>query len=139
MNQSHSPKFDCHTFLNTHIQSTLAFYDPRVFAPAGGFHGCFEDNGTCYAPNVRHLVGSARYVLNYATAYRLYGDPKHLEWTKWGLDFLNTGHRQSNGHYAWLLESDEISDTRVMAYGHAFVLLAAASFGRGQCSPRRCK
>jgi len=50
-----------------------------------------------------------------------------LDWAKWGLDYLNTGHRQKNGHYAWLLENGDIKDTRVMAYGHAFVLLAAAS------------
>ena len=73
------------------------------------------------------MVGSARYVFNYATAYRLYGKPEYLEWASWGLKFLIDGHRQENGSYAWLLEDNVVTDDRVLAYGHAFVLLAAAS------------
>lgn len=119
--------FESPEFLERHIQSTLEFYEPRVFAPAGGFYGCFLDNGECFDPQARQLVGSARYVLNYATAYRLYGKPQHLEWAQWGLDFLNDAHKQPNGHYAWLLENNVVTDNRVMAYGQAFVLLAAAS------------
>jgi len=121
------PNFKSADFLNAHIHDTLAFYEPRVFAPEGGFYGCFQDDGTCYDPDSRHLVASARYVLNYATAYQFYSEPKHLEWAEWGLDYLQSSHRQENGHYAWLIEDGVITDTRVMAYGHAFVLLAAAA------------
>ena len=121
------PDFTSPKFLETHIESILEFYEPRVFAPEGGFYGCFLDDGTCFDPGARQLVGSARYVLNYATAYRLYGKPQHLEWAKWGLDYLNVVHKQENGHYAWLLEDGIVTDRRVMAYGHAFVILAAAS------------
>ena len=115
MNAHEDPIFESSDFLERHIQSTLAFYKPRVFSPEGGFYGCFFDNGDCYDPHVRQLVGSARYVLNYATAYRLYGKPQHLKWAQWGLDFLNTAHKQPNGHYAWQLEKDVVTDTRVMA------------------------
>jgi mannose/cellobiose epimerase-like protein (N-acyl-D-glucosamine 2-epimerase family) len=121
------PDFESADFLERHIQSTLAFYEPRVFAPEGGFYGCFLDDGECYDRGARQLVASARYVLNYATAYRLYGDPKYLEWAKWGLRFLQTAHKQPNGHYAWRIEGGVVTDHRVMAYGHAFVLLAAAT------------
>ncbi len=121
------PNFESPAFLESHIRDTLAFYAPRIYAPEGGFYGCFLDDGTCYDPQSRHLVASARYVLNYATAYRLYGKPKHLKWAEWGLDYLQIAHRQDNGHYAWLIEDRIITDKRVMAYGHAFVLLAAAS------------
>jgi len=121
------PNFESPEFLQAHIQSTLDFYAPRVFAPEGGFYGCFLDDGECFDPGARQLVGSARYVLNYATAYRLYGKAQHLEWAQWGLDYLNGAHKQDNGHYAWLLEDGVVTDKRVMAYGHAFVILAAAS------------
>ena len=127
MTHSEYPDFQSKEFLDAHIHSTLAFYEPRIYAAEGGFYGCFLDDGTCYAPKARQLVGSARYVLNYATAYQFYGDPKHLEWAEWGLDYLQNGHRQDNGHYAWLIEDGVIKDKRVMAYGHAFVLLAAAA------------
>lgn len=121
------PNFQNSEFLEGHIQTTLAFYDPRVFSADGGFLGCFLDNGESFAPDTRHLVGSARYVLNYATAFRRDGNPKHKEWAEWGLKFMTEVHKQENGHYAWLIEDNEITDHRVMAYGHAFVLLAAAS------------
>ena len=119
--------FESSDFLEEHIQSTLAFYAPRAFAPDGGFYGCFLDNGECYAPSVRQLVASCRYVFNYATSYRLSNDPQHLEWAEWGLDYLETAHKQANGSYAWQIEDGKVTDSRVMAYGHAFALLAAAS------------
>ena len=122
-----NPVFESSRFLKDHIQSTLDFYAPRAIAPEGGFFGCFLDNGTCYNPHARQLVASARYVLNYATAYRFSGEAQHLDWAKWGLDFLEQGHKQDNGHYAWLVENGVVTDKRVMAYGHAFVLLAAAA------------
>jgi mannose/cellobiose epimerase-like protein (N-acyl-D-glucosamine 2-epimerase family) len=121
------PNFESSEFLERHIQSTLAFYAPRVFAKEGGFYGCFRDDGSCYDPDVRQLVASCRYVFNYATAYRLYGEAMHLEWAKWGLNYLQTAHKQTNGAYVWQIEKGVITDNRVMAYGHAFVLLAAAS------------
>jgi len=121
------PNFENRDFLERHIKKTLSFYEPRIFAPEGGFYGCFLDDGTCFDPHVRQLVASCRYVVNYATAYRLYRKPHHLEWAKWGLSFIETAHRQDNGAYAWQIEKNVVTDSRVMAYGHAFVLLAAAS------------
>ncbi len=127
MSTNQIPNFESPEFLEAHIQSTLDFYEPRVFSPEGGFYGYFLDNGESFDPHSRHLVGSTRYVLNYATAYRRYGKANHLDWAKWGLDYLYSVHRQENGHYAWLLENNSVTDNRAMAYGHAFVLLAAAS------------
>ncbi|MGQ7845816.1 AGE family epimerase/isomerase [Granulosicoccus sp. 3-233] len=122
-----SPAFESPDFLQQHIRSILDFYEPRVIGPEAGLRSCFLDNGDCFDPHSRQLVGSARYVVNYATAYRLYGKTNHRQWAERGLDYLTQVHRQENGRYAWLLEKDEVVDDRVMAYGHAFVLLAAAS------------
>ena len=127
MNPKDYPAFESAAFLERHIEATLAFYKPRVFCEGGGFYGCFLDDGTCFDPHSRQLVASARYVLNYATAYKRYGTAQHLDWAKWGLDFLTSAHQQESGHYAWLLEQGAVTDTRVMAYGHAFVMLAAAA------------
>ncbi len=127
MASNYYPDFQDPAFLNSHIHATLDFYAPRVIAPDGGFYGCFLDDGTCFDPGARQLVGSARYTFNYAVAARLYGEAQHCEWAERGLDFLTGTHRQANGHYAWLIEDGVITDPRVMAYGHAFVILAAAS------------
>ncbi len=114
------------SFLEAHIQSILAFYEPRVVAP-NGFYQCFKDNGDVYDTSTRHLVSSTRFIFNYATAYRLYGEAKHRQWAEHGLDHLLNHHRQSNGNYAWVLDDNDVSDGTAMAYGHAFVMLCAAS------------
>lgn len=127
MTAQSSPVFESAEFLESHVQSILDFYAPRVFAPEGGFYGCFLDNGDCFDPDARQLVASARYVIGYATAYRLYGKPQHLKWAQWGLDFLNTVHKQPLGYYAWMIEKNIVTDSRALAYGQAFVLLAASN------------
>jgi mannose/cellobiose epimerase-like protein (N-acyl-D-glucosamine 2-epimerase family) len=120
-------QFESSDFLNAHIQSTLDFYEPRVVDNAGGFFQTFRDNGDVYDATWRHLVSSSRFVYNYATAYRKYGKPQHLEWAQHGLDFLQNAHLQTSGHYAWELRDGAVSDGRAMAYGHAFVMLSGAS------------
>ncbi len=121
------PKFEKRDFLQQHIQSILDFYEPRVISPAGGYYQCFLDNGEIFDRNTRQLVGSSRFVFNYATAHRLQGVDHYFEWAQWGFKYLNEVHLQPSGHYAWLIENDNVTDGRAMAYGHAFVLLAAAS------------
>lgn len=127
MNAPALPDFQSPQFLESHVQSILNFYEPVVLDPAGGFFQCFKDSGEVYDTATRHLVSSTRFVFNYAEAYRRYGKAQHLDWARHGLDFLIQRHRQSDGHYAWVLHGTEVSDNTAMAYGHAFVILAAAS------------
>jgi len=121
------PAFDSPEFLRNHIRAILGFYEPVVRADDGGFYQCFKDDGTVYDPGMRHLVSSTRFVYNYATAFRFHGKNHHLEWARDGLDFLQRVHLQPQGHYAWVVENGSVTDNRAMAYGHAFVMLAAAS------------
>ena len=127
MNIPAIPDFTSPFFLNAHVAWILEFYEPNVRASDGGFHQCFKDDGSVYNSGTRHLVSSARFVFNYATAHRLYGTPRYRDWASEGLEFLTRVHRQSNGHYAWVIQNGQISEDQAMAYGHAFVLLAAAS------------
>jgi mannose/cellobiose epimerase-like protein (N-acyl-D-glucosamine 2-epimerase family) len=124
--KAEQPDFESPDFLKTHIASILDFYAPRIDGPEDGFRSCFLDDGTCYDPHLRQLVGSARYVVNYATSFCRDRDPQHLAWAEAGLDFLTRVHRQANGGYVWQIERGVVTDDRIMAYGHAFVLLAAA-------------
>ncbi|MGK0319156.1 MAG: mannose/cellobiose epimerase-like protein (N-acyl-D-glucosamine 2-epimerase family), partial [Granulosicoccus sp.] len=127
MNTTSYPDFTDPDFLNLHIQSILDFYEPNVRASDGGFHQCFLDDGSVYDAGMRHLVSSTRFVFNYATAARLHNNHDYLAWAKDGMQFIKTVHKQAEGHYAWVLENGEVTDGRAMAYGHAFVMLAAAS------------
>ena len=126
-----TPDFDDEQFLESHVRFILAFYEDRVIDPEGGFYQTYTDTGEIVDPELKHLVSSTRFVYNYATAFRRYGTPQYREWAERGLTFLQTDHRQKSGHYAWELGRRSgkhyATDDRAMAYGHAFVILAAAS------------
>ncbi len=125
--QPPSGGFEDPDFLAGHIRSILEFYENRVVDPSGGFFQTFRDDGTVYDPGLRHLVSSTRFVFNYAMAHRLHGDAHYRDWARHGLEFLRKSHLQPQGHFAWELRDNTVTDGRAMAYGHAFVLLAAAS------------
>lgn len=127
MNETTYPQFADPAFLNQHIQSILDFYEPNVRASDGGFHQCFLDDGTVYDTGMRHLVSSTRFVFNYATASSRSKNKEHLKWAVDGMEFIKNVHKQPSGHYAWVIENGVVTDGRAMAYGHAFVMLAAAS------------
>ncbi len=122
-----SDGFEDPEFLKQHIQSILNFYEPRVVDPNGGFFQTFRNNGEVYDPGLRHLVSSSRFIFNYATEYRLNNAAHYRSWAHQGLLFLEDHLRQKNGHFAWELRENSVTDGRAMTYGHAFVMLAAAS------------
>ena len=121
------PDFHSSSFLHDHAQFILNFYEPGVVDPKNGFYQCFKDNGDVYDKHTRHLVSSTRFVFNYATAYRLYNKEHYRDWALHGLNHLQDAHRQANKNYAWEMHDGQVTDGRAMAYGHAFVMLCAAS------------
>lgn len=121
------PDFSDNVFLEHHIRRTLAFYDPVVRDPDGGFFQNFRDDGTVFDPGSRHLVSSARFVFNYAMAGRYFGRDDYLDWAAEGLDFLERRHRQPSGGYAWTLDGRAVSDATNHCYGLAFVMVAGAT------------
>ncbi len=120
------PDFTSPEFLNDHISKTLAFYEDVVVDPEGGFFHCFRDDGSIYDRQTRHLVSSCRFVFDYALAYSKRGEERHLRKAEHGLAFLRDRHLRPDGSYIWILDGDTVADGRVMAYGHAFVLIASA-------------
>lgn len=122
------PDFLSSSFLEQHIRTTLAFYQPNVYDPAGGFQHFFRDNGSVFNTHTRHLVSSTRYVFNYAMASLHFPDLDYRHWVRHGLAYLESVHRQpATGGYAWLLEDGKPSDATNHAYGLAFVVVAGAT------------
>ena len=121
------PDFETATFLRQHVADILAFYEPVAFDPAGGFFHHFRDDGSLYDVDTRHLVSSTRFVFNYANAFIQTKKSHYAEWAAHGLRYLETHHLSPHGHYLWQRNGAQIEDGRAMAYGHAFVMLAAAS------------
>ena len=54
------------------------------------------------------------------------GRAHYRDWAAHGLRYLETHHRTGAGHFLWQRKGDDIDDGRAMAYGHSFVILAAA-------------
>lgn len=120
------PDFESADFLKNHIQDILSFYAPNVFDPEGGFFQHFMDDGSIYDAKTRHLVSSTRFVYNYVNAYFQDDAHQHLAWAKHGFAYLESAHLSDKGHYIWQLSAGKTEDGRAMAYGHAFVMLAAS-------------
>ena len=119
------PDFRSPEFLRAHIAKTMAFYHPRCIDPAGGFFHYFKDDGTVYDASHRHLVSSARFVFNYAMAWREFGNQEYREAMQHGLDYLRHVHLDTEtGGYAWTLRDGVPEDRTNHCYGLAFVLLA---------------
>ena len=125
------PDFRSPDFLRRHIRDIMDFYHPRCLDPAGGCFHYFKDDGRIYDRRHRHLVSSARFVFDYATAARRFGDRDYLDATRHCLDFLRHAHRNPDtGGYAWTLRDGKPEDTTNHCYGLAFVMGACASAAR---------
>jgi mannose/cellobiose epimerase-like protein (N-acyl-D-glucosamine 2-epimerase family) len=123
------PDFRSRATLLAHIRHTKSFYDPRCVDASGGFYHFYKDDGSVYDAHTRHLVSSARFVFNYAMAYRQFGEHADRERMGHALAFLRGAHRNpASGGYAWELHWQDgearVLDATNHCYGLAFVLLA---------------
>ncbi len=114
-------------FLKSQIAAIMNFYDPVVIdREYGGYINQLKDDGAIDDRLTKHLVGTCRFIYNYAVAARRL-DPAFVRGAEHGLAFLQDFHRQADGGYAWVLSGREVADGTRHCYGHAFVLLAAAA------------
>lgn len=125
-------------FLRDQARRVLAFYLPRcVDEQTGGYVTAFADDGATLDPAGRHLVQQARYALGFAEGHRFGLLPGCAEAAEHGLAFLRGPQRDpANGGWWWLLEGTTPADRAKHAYGHAFVLLAAAGAIRAGLAAR---
>lgn len=116
-------------FLRKQATDLIGFYLPRaVDHQTGGFIAQIANDGSIFDPHTRHLVGSCRYTNSFALGdqYGL-GDGCRAA-AEHGLTFLREAHRDPvHGGYFWVLSDRDPIDRRKFAYGHAFVLLTAAT------------
>lgn len=114
-------------FLRNHIRSIMSFYHPVCLdAERGGYINQLRDDGSVFDRMTKHLVGTCRFVYNYALASLALDEPAYREAAAHGLRFLQEVHCQADGGYAWVLQGREVEEGTRFCYGHAFVLLAAA-------------
>lgn len=116
-------------FLRGHIRAILEFYHPHcIDTTYGGYINQLRDDGSIFDRTTKHLVGTCRFIFNYAVGAMLFGEPRYLAAAEHGLDFLQTYHRDpERGGYAWILDLQTVTDPTRHCYGHAFVLLALST------------
>ena len=115
-------------FLRNHIRSIIAFYHPTCIDDEyGGYVNQLRDDGSVFDRMTKHLVGTCRFVYCYSVASLALDEPVYREAAAHGLRCLRDMHRQPDGGFAWVLHGRDVDDGDRHCYGHAFVLLAAAS------------
>jgi sulfoquinovose isomerase len=103
------------------------FFEDQSFNPAGGFFSVDNSGKAIVSDIVRPLHATARMVHCFAIGH-LFGRPGAADFVDHGMKAILDNHRDSkNGGYFWSFDDNGPRETEKLAYGHAFVLLAASS------------
>jgi mannose/cellobiose epimerase-like protein (N-acyl-D-glucosamine 2-epimerase family) len=114
-------------WLQGQADSLLTFFEDESLNPAGGFHALDNSGHAIAGDRVRPLHATTRMVHGFAIGHLL-GRPGAGDFVDHGIDAILNRHRdQKNGGYFWSFDDDGPRESDKLAYGHAFVLLAASS------------
>ncbi len=115
-------------FIAEHCESILSFYNQRVVDITGGYFQNYHDDGSLFNDKCRHLVSSARIVINYSTAGAFFKNKEYIDIALHGLNYVEQVHwQEENQTYAWLMVDHQPTDMTQQAYGYAFVLMMYAA------------
>ena len=119
-------------WLLSQARALFDFFQYGIVNPRGGF-SMLDDQGKPNAPEtgnagvVRQLHDTTRMIHCYSAAHLL-GLPGADRIVDHGMDFLWNRHRDTgNGGYFWGVDDERPTNANKLAYGHAFVILAASS------------
>ncbi len=114
-----------HAWLKANAARQFTFFAASLRKGPGFYN--LADNGAPLPDNTQELITTTRLVHSYALA-------KHVGYAgadrmiDHGMAYLKSHHHDPvHGGYIWSLKGDSIVEGKKLAYGHAFVLLAAAS------------
>lgn len=114
--------------LVSQIHDILHFYYPAcIDTENGGYRSGFSDDGTVTDSRTKHLVGTSRFVYIFSIGVLTDGPDWCRGAAEHGIRFLAEHHQdRENGGFFFELDGTHVTDDTKMAYGHAFVLLAAS-------------
>lgn len=117
-------------WLLTQARRLLDLFEAGAVNPRGGFFDLDEQGGPladATGSNTRVLHVTTRMIYCFTLGHLL-GHPGSARMVDHGLAYLRQGHRDAaHGGFVWSAGDDGPLDATKQAYGHAFVLLAAAS------------
>lgn len=117
---------DHRRWLLDQARDLIAFFAANAVNPAGGFH-TLDDDGQPLGDTTQELFYNCRMVHCFAAAHAL-GHPGAMAIVDHGISFLLAHHFDSKeGGFFWGVDETGPTQSDKLAYGHAFVLLAAAS------------
>lgn len=126
------PDFKSRSFLKAQIFNSLNFYYPRcVDSTNGGFYNSFRENGSISNDKIKHLVGTTRFTYVFSVGTLLQGPHWCLDMAERGIDYLHNSHWDVvHDGYFNELNGLKVVDASKQVYGHAHVILAAATASR---------
>jgi sulfoquinovose isomerase len=118
---------DHRRWLRDQADRLFSFFEDESFNPAGGFHAVDDAGRAIKADTARPLHATSRMVHCFAIGHLL-GRPGAADFVDHGVNAILDRHRDArNGGYFWSFDDDGPRESEKLAYGHAFVLLAASS------------
>jgi mannose/cellobiose epimerase-like protein (N-acyl-D-glucosamine 2-epimerase family) len=118
---------DHRRWLRNQADDLFTFFEDESLNPAGGFHALDDSGHAILADRVRPLHVTTRMVHCFAIGHLL-GRPGAGDFVDHGMKAIVERHRDAqHGGYFWSFDDDGPREREKLAYGHAFVLLAAAS------------
>jgi mannose/cellobiose epimerase-like protein (N-acyl-D-glucosamine 2-epimerase family) len=95
---------------------------------AGGWNVRLNADGSPYETSSRNVVAAARFVVNFSLGARAFDSERYFVSAADAFAGLRRTFKDvEHGGYFWIVKDGVPFDTRKLAYGHAFALLAAAS------------
>jgi mannose/cellobiose epimerase-like protein (N-acyl-D-glucosamine 2-epimerase family) len=114
-------------WLHAEADALFGFFEPESIDPAGGFHALGSDGHALPGETERPLHVTTRMAHCFSIAH-LMGRPGAADFVDHAMRALLTRHRDSrHGGYFWSFDAEGPRERDKLAYGHAFVLLAASS------------
>ena len=108
-------------------EALFRFFEPHSLDPKGGFAALDAAGEPIAEDMARPLHATTRFVHCFAIGMLL-GRPGAADFVDHGIESILTKHRDSrHGGYFWSFDADGPLEREKLAYGHAFVLLAASS------------
>jgi len=123
--------------MNELNENILSFWMNRTVDPRGGFVGHLDDERNVVADAHKSLVLNTRILWTFSSAYRLFGQPEHLEMADRAYRYLirHFLDREHGGMY-WMVDADGApTETGKITYGQSFAIYALSEYYRAAGTP----
>lgn len=122
---------DCRNpeFLRDQAFNLIKFYKSQVKDNEnGGYYCAYLDNGEVYDKNIKDLISTTRFIINFCFGIFLGGPQEYKDYIRHGIEFLEIIHRDevNDGYHQFALGHKPIIGNK-RTYGQAFCLCAVSN------------